>query len=324
MSSICIFILSILTCLPDSGFDFHTFQQDKKKVPIQTKRVPIAKTPSTEPEPSSVLELADLILSKSKIDRQQIEEIESHPELHADLLKILTTDIKPGTQQESSRIPLLWRISLQAGKSNNPNQILRVLDAALPIQSQPLSNWQVVVIGGGVIAGLCEQDLNPKERIEEIVKTDQFLLKRWQNALQKAVQKADDSRVSNGTRYDAIQIAALDQWENCEELLKRFCAKDIDLELQQAAVRGLSYVKEEAATKYLVSQLQELSLRNQKIAVDCLTQSTAKSNLLLDQIKTKRGILKQLTSPQKKRILKRVSGDRRREAIRLFDLNLDL
>jgi putative membrane-bound dehydrogenase-like protein len=209
--------------------------------------------------------------------------ITAHRELSADFLKALSADLK-SSAAEYQRIPWLWRVAIAAGKRNDAAEVLRLLDLSLPQVSAPLPDWQAVVIGGGIINGLSLVDVWPRERIEEILGRRADLLSRWQRALALASAMADDEAVPPGTRYDALRMIAMDSWEKRGAQLEKYLGKNVNAELQQGAISGLSDMNSPQVAAALISGLGHYSKPNRQFALDALVRHESRMDALLDEL----------------------------------------
>ena len=159
-----------------------------------------------------------------------------------ELVAELVADLQPGTPDEYLRIQWIWRAASTTGKGNEAVQLRRLLDISLPKSGAPLRDWQAVVIGGGVINGISLQGVWPQPRVLDILQADMDLANRWQTCLSQAATMADNEQVKTGTRYDALRMIAVDNWDQRREQLTKYLAKGIDAELQMGAISGLADV----------------------------------------------------------------------------------
>ncbi len=155
------------------------------------------------------------------------------------------------------RIPWIWRVAIAAGKSKNNETIKRVLECSLPRDvTQPLQDWQAVVIGGGLINGLSLGGQRPRSTIEAMIGDSEGLKKRWQHALQEAVRMTDNKKVRTGTRYDALRMIAMLDWDQCREQLERY-SQDSNAELKQGALAGLKDVEPQPQKNTKTTKVKE-------------------------------------------------------------------
>jgi len=209
---------------------------------------------------------------------------ESNAERAAAVVAAMTADLPAGeAAEEYRRIPWIWRVSVAAGRKNQPEPLRALLDVSLPQEGEKLRDWQAVVIGGGVVGGISQSGPWPKPRIEELIGDDESLRRRWAAALADAAAMADDPKIKPGTRYDALRMIALAPSEAHLAQLARYL-KDANAELQMGAVSGLADVDSPQATKLLAAALPDLAPANRKLAIDALLRSE-------DRIKVLQGLL---------------------------------
>jgi putative membrane-bound dehydrogenase-like protein len=241
--------------------------------------VPVGKKPrwpTAEPTEQDVLRdapsVARFILDSRHPQSARESAIQANPQFAATLITEMTRDLPAGSKEEYTRIPWIWRVAIACGKRNDSAQIAAVLDAALPQASESLRDWQAVVIGGGIINGLSQHAIRPADRIEEILKENSSLKKRWSRAVELASAMAEDARVPNGTRYDALRIVAMEPWEKRGHQLSAYLKKGTDVELQMGAVSGLVDMKTPQATAALLAAMKDLEPSNRELAQSGLAQ----------------------------------------------------
>src|SRR5437764_11054927 len=108
----------------------------------------------------------------------------------AEVIRAMTADLGADAKEQYRRIPWIWRVAVAAGKRNDAATIKPILQAALPLPDAALADWQVVVIGGGIVNGLSLAGAWPHERIAEIIFNDAQLKARWRHALEQAAAMA--------------------------------------------------------------------------------------------------------------------------------------
>src|SRR5690348_9250744 len=103
--------------------------------------------------------LATQILNDAKpaADREALAAL--HIGESPQLIAAMTADLPNDSTEEYKRIPWIWRVALAAGKRNDAAELKSSLDVALPKEGEPLRDWQAVVIGGGIINGLSQQNI---------------------------------------------------------------------------------------------------------------------------------------------------------------------
>ncbi|MBL9138015.1 MAG: HEAT repeat domain-containing protein [Verrucomicrobiales bacterium] len=260
--------------------------------------------PTSDPEavlrdPASV---ARLILDGRQSTEARETAVRANPQFAAALIVEMTRDLSPGTPAEYERIPWLWRVAIGCGRRNDAPQIAAMLAASLPRTNQPLADWQAVVIGGGLINGISERQPWPGERLAGIVGTDPDLATRWSRALDLASAMADDSKVPQGTRYDALRMLGCEPWSKRGDQLSRYLAHGTPEELQLGAVSGLVDVPGPDATAALIRGLGHLPGRHQQLAIDGLMRTSDRKLALLDEVQ-RQTISAQSLGPERYRSL---------------------
>ncbi|WP_417396788.1 neutral/alkaline non-lysosomal ceramidase N-terminal domain-containing protein [Gimesia chilikensis] len=202
-------------------------------------------------------------------------------------IKSLVADVKVGTPDEYRNIPDIWRQAIAAGKRNQADELHRLLAASLPDFGQSLECWQAVVIGGGVINGITMAGDWPRTKIENILKATPPLEVRWKQSLHAAVKMADDPKIKSGTRYDALRMVAMLDYEKCQQQLKRYLMDAKQAELQMGAVSGLGDINTSEAAQDLITALPKLTPRNRKLAVEALVRTEARTLMLLQALEKK-------------------------------------
>jgi HEAT repeat protein len=84
---------------------------------------------------------------------------------------------------------------------------------------------------------------------------------------------AEAENVPPGTRYDALRMIALLEWQQARPLLAKHLNADSHPELQMGAVSGLSDIPIPDASALLIATYQNLTDSNRALAVTALTRS---------------------------------------------------
>jgi putative heme-binding domain-containing protein len=229
-------------------------------------------------------DLAKQILDDAKPPKERQALIEKDSGKAGELIAALIAGMPANVKEEYRRIPWVWRVALAAGKRNDAADLKRLFEVALPKVGEPLRHWQAVVIGGGVINGLSQKNVWPKQRISEILGSDAELLRRWHASRDLAATMADDTTVPPGTRYDALRLIALGSWEKRGPQLVKYLARDANAELQMGAVSGLSDMDAAPVAERLIAALPALRPRNRVLALDALVRMEARTAALLDAV----------------------------------------
>jgi hypothetical protein len=244
---------------------------------------PAAPAAPAEAAQTGVADLAKQILDDTRppIDRQAI--IDKNPEKSADLIVAMIADL-PNAKEEYRRIPWLQRIAVAAGKRNDAAELKRLLEVSLPKPNEPLRDWQAVVIGGGIIAGVSDQKVWPKARIGEVIGQGADLLRRWHAIRDQAANLADDLKSPLTTRGAALRIVALGTWEKRRAQLLKYVAQDAQPELQAVAISALANVDANGVAERLIAALPALTPANRGAALDGLVRTESRAMSLLDAV----------------------------------------
>lgn len=240
---------------------------------------------------ADVGEIAAKILDAklSQKDREAI--VAQHGDQAAALVKVLADGLKDapvGGEEEYKRIPWIWRTAVGAGKRNDGKQMTALLEIGLPQKDEPLRDWRVVVCGGGVVGGASTHGLWPKERVAELLKDlPADVAERWTRAVDLATAKADDEKVNKDTRYDCLRLSAMGPKDKAIALLKKYLGKDVDPELQQGAIAGLSDINADDVIAPLLDSLIVLGKESRDHALTALLKTESRANALLDRLESK-------------------------------------
>ena len=249
--------------------------------------VPVGAQPNTPKQeaPKDPAELAKQIL-REDLARPAREELVKQAVSHApDVIRAMTADLPANdAKEEYRRIPWIWRVAIAASRKDDAKVVAGLVDLSLPRKNEPLRDWQVVVLGGGVINGLSLEGKWPGRRLQELMRDQAELKNRWEETLKLSHAMADNEKVTDGTRYDALRIVALDDWTRAEPRLARYLAKTANAELQQGAVSGLVDVEDPAAVALLLKSVPDLTPGNRKFAIGGMLRTPARARALLDAV----------------------------------------
>ncbi|QDT90386.1 PVC-type heme-binding CxxCH protein [Gimesia algae] len=234
-------------------------------------------------------------------------------------IKALMAEVKVGTPDEYRNIPEIWRTAIAVGKRNQADELCGLLEASLPKRDGPLECWQAVVIGGGVINGITIAGDWPRGKIESLLKDRPELTVRWKQALQRAVKMADEPDVKGGTRYDALRMVAMLDYEICRKQLKRYLNDSSHSELQMGAVSGIGDIDEPAATEDLIEALPVLTARNQKIATQALIRIDSRAIALLKAIQQQRRLATLIDAELQQQLKAHQTAEVQQLATQIFD-----
>lgn len=258
---------------------------------------------SAHPAPKTDAEIAAAILDdrRSASDREAL--VQLHMAKASVLLPLMAAGLpeEAGGPEEYRRIPWIWRLAIAAAKSGDDDVIRGMIDSTLPQSNEPLAQWQAVVIGGGIINGMSQSGRWPKADLAKIIGEDRVLVPRWNRSLDESVRMLADEKVPAGTRYDALRMIAMLDWERCRSDLAKYL-KDSNGELQMGAVSGLSDIPQPEAATMLLESYGKLTEQNQKLAQSALLRSDDRTLMWLRAI-----VAKKMDAPGDPEILKAFS-----------------
>lgn len=258
-------------------------------------QVPGSAAPPPQPSPSreegaSIAAAAKVILDDSKPETERQAAIARHRDQAAELIVALTRDLKPGeTKEENRRIPWIWRVAIATGKRDvtgeqqaSASRVAqrRMLEVSLPKANESLRDWQAVVIGGGLINGLSQQNQWPGRYFGELLQDQPELKARWERSLVLAAAMADDEKVIPGTRYDALRMIALRPWADAKPQLAKYLT-NANEELQQGAISGLADCEPLEAMDLLLAEQARYGRDNWRLAMDAFLRTEARTEKLL-------------------------------------------
>lgn len=243
------------------------------------------------PEPSPVLKIANKVLNDKVSDRERAHLIRSNPEYAADLLQTLVADIEPGTKEENARIPLLWEVSVFAAEKNNREIMARILDISIPKNNATVHNWQIAVIGGGLIFELSKNGKDPRNVIGEMVESDPLLNQRWQSLVRVSRKIVMDESQSLGIRYDALRIFAMSDWSVAKNVYQQLFSKKVvtdesDKALRLAAVTAIPDFNKDETTEFFVNRFSLLSFSEREKVCRVLSKNERSATRLLQSLRS--------------------------------------
>jgi len=175
-----------------------------------------------------------------------------------------------------------------------------------------------VVIGGGLVNGLSQQNIWPREHIADLIIGDEALTARWTMLMFQAAWMADNEDVPKGTRYDALRILGCGEWEPHGLFLLKYLADGTDDELQMGAVSGLVDIDSPFSTKALSDALLHLKGKNRKLAIAGLLRGGPRADALLFSISAERVSSVELEPNQVKQLREHAEPAIRERAIKLL------
>jgi hypothetical protein len=163
-------------------------------------------------------------------------------------------------------------LAIAAGRRNETTEIARLIDVALPQPDQSMTEWQAVVLGGGIVNGISQNGEWPKKRLSEVWNQLPDLNERWKKAIEFASLLADDTSIGTGSRYDALRILGTGSFEHQGDQLIRYL-QGSNGELQAGAASGLADIRDSRSTEVLINNLEILTEDNRQAAVKALLRA---------------------------------------------------
>ncbi len=232
---------------------------------------------------SEAYQLARKLLDDDLAREKREELIAKWPQYAAQMITALTSDMPDDVEEQYRRIPWIWRVAIAAGKRNQSAELLELLEVSLPQLQQPLTDWQAVVLGGGLINGISQTGDWPHNRFQRLISGNGSLVARWNQAKSQASEMSDDTQVRSGTRYDALRMIALAPWATHGEQLAGYLT-NANAELQMGAVSGLSDMPAAEAGQAILAALPNLKSHNRDLALDALLRTVPRVQRLLTAI----------------------------------------
>jgi putative membrane-bound dehydrogenase-like protein len=282
--------------------------------------VPPGETPKAAVEakdPTDAPAVAKLILDDTQPADWRSRLIANNATQSAELIGLMAADIKDA-KEEYRRIPWIWRVAIAAGKRNDAKELRAILAVTLPNEKEPLRDWQAVVVGGGVINGITQAGAWPGRRLAELLRDDPKLAARWQAALKQSLAMADNDKVAAGTRYDALRMVALADWDAAGPVLTKYLGKDANAELQMGAVSGLGDVESPAAAELLVKRMADFTRDNRSLAVAAMVRTPERAKMLVDALASSAAKAEWLDDAARKALLNHPDAAVRARAERLL------
>lgn len=232
---------------------------------------------------SEVHQLARKLLDDSLPSEQREKLLADQQHDASQMITALTFDLPADDAEQYRRIPWIWRVAIAAGKRNETDELLGILDVSLPQLNQPLTDWQAVVLGGGLINGISQAGDWPLDRVLRMISGNSLLVTRWNQAIRQASEMSENVEVRPGTRYDALRMIAIAPWADHGEQLASYLT-NANAELQMGAVSGLSDMPAAEAGQAIITALPNLNGHNRDLGLDALLRTAPRAQRLLDAI----------------------------------------
>lgn len=266
----------------------------------------------------SAEEIVRQLLDEDIAEEQRRMLVEEQVDRAVDVLRALTRDLETGTDEEARRIPWIWRVSIEATGRDNAEQIRQLAEVGLPEMDEPLLNWQVVVLGGGIVNGISREGYWPRQRIREILEGHEQLQSRWQRAIDLSYGVAEDPEVPYPWRYDALRLMAMDEREQSIPELRSYLQPDLDWHLHMGAISGLADIQSPEVPEWLLSGWSYYNERNRNLTVEALLRTERRTEALLDAISEGKVSVEELGEDQMEQLKNHENPDLRSQAVQLL------
>jgi putative membrane-bound dehydrogenase-like protein len=162
----------------------------------------------------------------------------SEPDIAHRILEELSVSLNRSSTYSARMVPWVWRIARGIGNRNDAEQVKATLDLCLPKPDGAMTEWQMVVLGGGLVMGAAEHTKNPGARIRELAAGIPDGPARLERSIDLAAAMAEDVKVIDGTRYDALRVLGIDASGRTRAVLKKYLDPAVSPELQDGAIGG--------------------------------------------------------------------------------------
>jgi hypothetical protein len=234
----------------------------------------IAQTPLPDAKTSTPQTIAAALLDETQDQKARETLARDAAPRAAAVVQALVVGLPDNDEaEEYRRIPWIWRVAVAAGRAKDDSALKPLTDFSMPKDGERFRDWQAVVLGGGVVMGLSQAGTWPRDVMAPWLAEDATRAKRWARSLDLAVAMADDAKVRNGTRYDALRMLAVLPWDRVGAQLTRYLTKDVDPELQMGAIGGLSDLEDDRAADALVRHFPQYTERNRGLAINALLKT---------------------------------------------------
>lgn len=254
-------------------------------------------------DPGHAEGIARILLDPKEKEERKTRLISRNLPMAAELISEMTADLSNDEKEEDRRIPMIWRVAINAGKSGNKAVIGDILAVSLPQKDQPLRDWQAVVIGGGIINGLTQVNQWPISWLDELLKPNADLRARYHRSLELASVMADSEKVNKGTRYDALRMIPMEGFAKRGAQLQKYLVPGTDDELVMGAVSGLGDLPDPQVGPILVGILGRLNPENRELAIGGLLRQEDRVGYLLSAMEKGEAKVEWLGESHKKALL---------------------
>jgi putative membrane-bound dehydrogenase-like protein len=254
--------------------------------------------------PAAVEALGDLLFDPANDDWVRAAAVLGAPEQAHRVLARLAGRIGASAPDASRMLPHVWRLAATVGTRNDAGQVRHALDLVLPRPGVPMAEWQMVALGGGVVDGVGKKTATPGRRLRELADAERLAL-----AVEEAARMAENPKVVDGTRYDALLVLGVDASGRHSEVLRKYLSPRHSPELQSGAILGTSFVEEgPGAARLLLEHWASYAAAQREGVLDGLMRRPDRVAVLLEALEQKRVLLSELGDGRKEQ-LRRLSEE---------------
>ncbi|MAT15488.1 MAG: hypothetical protein CMJ46_09495 [Planctomyces sp.] len=282
-------LLLLMTLILAAGCQEKPKQQSKPsapKVPATTSKENSESAPAKES--TQVEQLAARLLNDDVDEQERRDLYPEYPQLAAEIVAEMAKGYPFGEEEEYRRIPWIWRVSINATKTLNKEEIRELLEVGLPKVGEPLTEWQAVVIGGGVINGLTLKGEWPREFLKPIIERDTGLIERWNHMLEESLVMVHNKKIKTGTRYDALRNIAMLSWEEAGAHLTEYLTYGADPEMKQGAICGMADMHSAAVDSLLLAGWLHYEPHNRFFALEGMLRTPDRFRILNKEVRAGR------------------------------------
>jgi putative membrane-bound dehydrogenase-like protein len=285
------------------------------KDPDAAVRLRVAEAIGALDTPEAVTALGDLLFDPASDTWIRSAACLSRPDVSHRVLARVAERIGGKAEESARMIPYVWRLATVVGRRDDAAQIRQALDLLLPKPDGAMADWQAVGFGGGVVSGLGQKYGLPAKRVRELAPPE-----RLARAVEEAARIAEDAKVIDGTRYDALLVLGIDEAGKHRDLLRKYLAPKNPPELQDGAILGTSYLEaNEDVARMLLEPWARYAPQQKQGVLDALFWRADRIRVLLDAMEARKVALAELGNGRKEQ-LRRLSDEAlRKRAAALLD-----
>jgi putative membrane-bound dehydrogenase-like protein len=209
-------------------------------------------------------------------------------------------------------LPYVWRLSTVVGVRGDATQIRQTLDFLLA--KSPLGEGAMVALGGGIVEGLGRRGRRPGTRLRELADPV-----RLAQAVEDAARMAEDPKVVDGTRYDALLLLGADPPAKHAALVRKYLSPRHSPELQSGAILGTSYQDGADVAAELLRHWAAYAPAQREAVLDAIFARGERIPALLEAVERKAVSPQELGAGRKEQLRRLQDAALRERAAKLLD-----